>query len=162
LGRLWQPGVEDNGVLGLEKTMLKALIPALMGMAIAAGASAAVAGDPSGTWVMTNGKFTVQISNCGQSLCGSLVAMKKPLDKQGRPKVDKENPNPAMRQRPLIGLALLSGMRPKGDDRWTGSIYNPDDGRTYSAVMSLTGDNMKVKGCALGLFCKSLRFVRVN
>jgi uncharacterized protein (DUF2147 family) len=142
--------------------MLKRAIPLLFAMAMATGASGAMAADPTGTWIMSNGKFTVRVSQCGAALCGTLVALKKPLDKQGRPKVDKDNPNPALRKRPLIGLALLSGMRPKGANKWTGSIYNPDDGRTYSATMTLSGNAMKVKGCALGLFCKSLRFARVN
>jgi uncharacterized protein (DUF2147 family) len=142
--------------------MLKRTIPALLAMAIAGAASAAVAADPAGTWIMGSGKFTVRISQCGSGVCGTLVALKKPLDKQGKPKVDKENPNPALRKRPLIGLSLLSGMKPKGPNKWVGSIYNPDDGRTYSATMTLSGNSMKVKGCALGIFCKSLRFAKIN
>jgi uncharacterized protein (DUF2147 family) len=143
-------------------TMLKMTIPALLALAIAGGASAATAGDPSGTWIMTNGKLTVRVSKCGGGLCGSLVALKEPLDKQGRPKVDKRNPNPSLRKRPLLGVSLFSGVRPKGDDKWTGSIYNPDDGKTYSATVKYEGSRMNVKGCVAGVFCKTNKFVRVN
>jgi uncharacterized protein (DUF2147 family) len=42
-----------------------------------------------------------------------------------------------------------------------GAIYNPDDGRTYDARMSVNGDVMKVKGC-LAVFCKTREFIRVQ
>jgi uncharacterized protein (DUF2147 family) len=124
-------------------------------------ASSAMAGDAVGIWRMENGKVTVRVRDCGGKLCGSIVALKKPLDKHGRPKTDKDNPNPALRNRPLIGLALLSGMQPAGEDRWAGYIYNPDDGRTYTAKMKLNGGTMQIKGCVL-VFCKSEKFVRIN
>jgi uncharacterized protein (DUF2147 family) len=124
-------------------------------------AEAAQAADPSGTWRMSNGKVTVRISACGDKLCGWIVGLKKPLDRHGRPKTDKDNPNPALRNRPLIGLTLLNEMRPAGRNRWQGRIYNPDDGRTYSAKMKLSGSTMQVKGCVL-VFCKSQKFVRIN
>jgi uncharacterized protein (DUF2147 family) len=115
----------------------------------------------TGVWIMENGKVTVRISPCGGNLCGSIVALKKPLDKQGKPKVDKENPNASLRNRPIIGLTILSNMEQKSDNKWAGTIYNADDGRTYSSYMKLSGDRMKVKGC-IGPFCKSMNFTRVN
>ena len=111
---------------------------------------------------MESGKVTVKVADCGGKLCGKVVALKKPLNKQGQPKTDKENPNPALRSRPVIGILLMSNMKPDGDNKWSGSIYNPDDGRTYSATMKLDGDRMKVKGCVIGLICQSKWFVRVE
>lgn len=119
------------------------------------------ADDPSGTWRMDNGKVTIRVSECGGELCGRIVALKKPLDKNGRPKRDKDNPNPALRNRPVVGLSLLSDMRQVGENRWEGHIYNPDDGRTYNAKVKLRGGTMQVKGCVL-VFCKSQKFVRVD
>jgi uncharacterized protein (DUF2147 family) len=86
---------------------------------------------------MSDGKVTVKVATCGEQLCGKIVALKKPLDKHGRPKVDKENPNPALRKRPVIGLSLLEDMKPSGDGKWEGAIYNPDDGRTYYPLFFL-------------------------
>ena len=75
---------------------LASLIIAITGIS----AGAAVAGDPSGTWVMANGKVTVRVSKCSAKLCARIVGLKEPLDKAGRPKVDKLNPNPALAQAP--------------------------------------------------------------
>ena len=122
----------------------------LVGLAIAVtamAAGAAMAGDPSGTWVMSNGKVTVKVSKCSAKLCARIVGLKEALDKSGHPKVDKLNPNPALRNRRLIGLTLVSNMAPAGDNNWKGSIYNPDDGRTYSASLKLNGRVIQVKGC---------------
>jgi uncharacterized protein (DUF2147 family) len=114
-----------------------------------------------GTWTMDSGKVTVRISPCGGSLCGTVVTLSKPLDKNGKPKLDKKNPNPALRKRPVVGLTILSAMKPDGDSRWAGRIYNADDGHTYQSYMKLDGDAIKVKGC-VAFICKKMTFRRVD
>jgi uncharacterized protein (DUF2147 family) len=115
----------------------------------------------SGVWIMESGKVTVRIAPCGPNLCGTIVGLAKPLNKLGQPKVDKENPNAALRNRPIIGLTILSNMVPQSDNEWAGTIYNADDGRTYSSYIKLSGDRMKVKGCVT-IICKSIAFRRAN
>jgi len=116
---------------------------------------------PAGTWVMDNGKITVRLVPCGGNLCGQIVAMKKPLDKKGRPKRDKHNPNPSLRDRPVIGLTIMANMKADGDGKWAGEIYNPDDGNTYASYMKLDGGRMKVKGC-VAFICEKITFERVD
>ena len=115
----------------------------------------------SGIWMLNSGKVTVRIAPCGPSLCGAIVGLAKPLDKKGSPKVDKKNPNESLRNRPLMGLTILANMKPAGENKWRGTIYNADDGRTYSSYMDLSGNNMNVKGC-VGPLCKTMVFVRQN
>lgn len=131
---------------------------------MAAGlATPVLADEANGIWSMSNGKVTVKVNECGSNLCARIVALKEPISKiDGKPKVDRENPDPAKRKRPLIGLHILIGMKPAGDAAWQGAIYNPDDGKTYSASVRLTGDRMKVKGCVAGIFCKTNTFLRMN
>ena len=116
---------------------------------------------PYGTWSM--GKVTVKVTDCGGGLCGTIVGLKEPISKiDGKPKVDRENPDEAKRTRPLIGLPILIDMKPAGDAKWQGAIYNPDDGKTYSATVKFSGDTLKVQGCVAGIFCKTNNFVRIN
>ena len=133
-------------------------------VAVAGVSGPARAGDKAaGVWRMSNGKVTVRVSSCGSRLCGTVVALKKPRDDKGRPRLDKENPNPALRRRPVVGLTILSNMQAAGDGYWTGTIYNPDDGNTYSSTMQLQGPRtMTVNGCVAGVFCKSMKFIRVD
>ena len=133
-----------------------------LGLAVAVGPAGAADG-ATGTWRLSTGKVTVRVSPCGGGLCGRVVALRKPRDDKGRPRLDKENPNPALRSRPVIGLTILSNMRAKGEGMWSGIIYNPDDGNTYSSSMQLLGPStMKVNGCVVGVFCKSMKFIRVD
>ena len=118
---------------------------------------------PTGTWRTANGKVTVRVLQCGAGLCARVVALKKPRDDKGRPRMDKENPNPALRHRPVIGLTVLSNMKASGEGRWSGMIYNPDDGNTYSSAIQITGPStMRVNGCVAGVFCKSTKFIRID
>lgn len=140
-------------------------ITSLLGAAsiLLLGAGTALASNAPGTWSMQNGKVTVHVTDCGSGLCGTIVALKEPISKiDGKPKIDRENPDPSLRQRPLIGLSILVGMKAAGEGEWTGAIYNPDDGKTYSGTVKLNGGTMKVQGCVLQLFCKTNTFVRVN
>jgi uncharacterized protein (DUF2147 family) len=132
-------------------------------LGLAAGTGSALADGATGTWRMSNGKVTVRVAPCGGGLCGRVVALKKSHDDKGRPRLDKENPNPSLRQRPVIGLTILSNMRSDGQGTWSGTIYNPDDGNTYSSSMQLVGPStMKVNGCVAGVLCKTMKFVRVD
>jgi uncharacterized protein (DUF2147 family) len=44
-------------------------------------------------------------------------------------------------------------MRPAGPNKWSGMIYNADDGKTYASSISLAGPgSLRVEGC-VGAFC---------
>lgn len=110
---------------------------------------------PDGVWSTEGGKAQIRIFACGDGLCATLAGLRKPHDKQGRPKLDKRNPDGAQRGRPVIGVSLVRGMTPDGEG-WTGSVYNPDDGRTYSGRIEIAGaDSLRLRGCALGVLCRT-------
>jgi len=130
---------------------------------MAAAPSAVQASEAEGVWAMSNGKVMVKVNSCGGNLCARIVGLKEPISKiDGKPKVDRENPNPSLRKRPLIGLSILVDMRPAGNGQWKGAIYNPDDGKTYAATVKHQGGTIKVKGCVASIFCKTNTFVRMN
>jgi uncharacterized protein (DUF2147 family) len=143
------------------KMMRLGFLATVLVMSVPLGQALAKAGEPFGTWSM--GKVTIKVTDCGGGLCGTIVGLKEPISKiDGKPKVDRENPDVSKRKRPLIGLAVLIGMKPVGEGKWQGAIYNPDDGNTYSASIKLDGDKMKVKGCVVGILCKTNNFVRIE
>ena len=54
------------------------------------------------------------------------------------------------RNRPIIGMQILMELRPQGNNKWSGQIYNPEDGKTYDANVVLENGNvLKVQGCVL-------------
>lgn len=142
---------------------MRLVMAAALTLGLVTAGTAQASEDATGVWRMSNGKVTVRVARCGAGLCGRIVGLKKPRDSEGRVKVDHENPNPALRQRPVIGLTILSNMKASGKGKWSGTIYNPDDGHTYSSSMQLVGSGtMKVNGCVAGVLCKSLKFIRVE
>lgn len=141
----------------MTKTKLRLALA--IGFAGMMGISGAMAQSVTGAW--STGKARVRIADCGGALCANVTALNEPNDENGKPKVDKNNASEALRSRRIVGISILSGMRPNGDNSWKGSIYNPEDGKTYSASMTLQGASLKVQGCALGgLICKTQMWSR--
>jgi uncharacterized protein (DUF2147 family) len=118
--------------------------------------------NPVGNWRHSKGKLTIGVDYCGgQKLCARIVDLRRKTTKTGELRTDKENPDPALRSRPLIGIYVASGMVPAGDGRWRGTIYNADDGNTYSATTTFAGNRLVLKAC-VGPICKKQTFVKVN
>ena len=120
----------------------------------AAPANAQGGGDPNGIWLTQAGDAKVHVSKCGGGICGVVVWLRAPIDSAtGKPQVDDKNHNPSLAKRPMIGLPLFSGMHSAGPNKWSGQIYNADDGNTYASNVSVTGpDTLRVEGC-MGPFC---------
>src|SRR3954452_5392381 len=139
------------------------IIAIAVSLLAAASAHAQGAGDPSGIWLTQAGDARVKISKCGGGICGVIVGLKEPIDPAtGEPQADDKNPNPASKRRPMIGLPLFSGMHATAPGKWSGQIYNADDGSTYASNVSVTGpDTLKVEGC-VGALCGGENWTRVR
>lgn len=126
--------------------------------------SAALAAPPQGTWLSQDGATKVRLSDCGGKLCGTVVWLNQPIDSAtGKPKTDKHNPDTGKRARPLLGLQVVNGLAASGPDKWSGNIYNADDGQTYQASFKVQSANTaKVEGCVLTLLCKGHTWTRAN
>ena len=135
-----------------------AIFTALLG---AAPAKAQTGGDVGGVWLTQAGDAKVRVSKCGGGICGVVVWLRDPIDPAtGKPQIDDKNRNPALAKRPIIGLSLFSGMQPSGPNKWSGQIYNADDGNTYASNISVTGsDTLKVEGC-MGALCGGENWTR--
>ena len=134
----------------MQKTKLRVLWVLLaLVMFLPAGSALAVsANDIVGKWVTPGGKSNVEIKKSGNGYVGKLIWLKEP-NRNGKPKTDMQNPNKALQSRPLIGLSLLSNFVFKGD-HWEGTIYNPEDGKSYSCNLTLTNANtLQVRGYVL-------------
>jgi uncharacterized protein (DUF2147 family) len=125
-----------------------------MTLAAAPGARAQSGGEVSGIWLTQAGDAKVHVSKCGGGICGVVVWLRDPIDPAtGKPQVDDKNPNPALARRPIIGLPLFSGMHAAGPNKWSGQIYNADDGKSYASSVSVAGpDSLRVEGC-VGALC---------
>ncbi|MFB9262441.1 DUF2147 domain-containing protein [Bradyrhizobium erythrophlei] len=121
---------------------------------LSSNVQAAKANDPAGVWLTQSGDAKIKVSRCGSALCGRVVWLKDPIDKAtGKRQLDDKNANPALRNRPVIGISLFINMQADGPNKWSGQIYNADDGKTYtSSVTLLSSGSLNVRGC-MGTLC---------
>jgi uncharacterized protein (DUF2147 family) len=114
---------------------------------LAASATPACAGDAKGEWTRDDGKARVRFASCGgEAICGTISWLRDPKNDPGK-----------------VGQQVFFGMKPRGDNVWTGTAFNLEDGRTYSGKMTLSGDRLTTAGCVLGgLICKTMSWARAR
>jgi len=136
----------------------------LMAIAFSVTASAQNADAIMGTWVNPNGQDHILIYKRGNKYFGKLDWIKFPNDETGKPKTDKENPDPALKSRPDLGLELLKNFVFDGDNVWDdGTIYDPKSGKTYSCKMTLDGTSLRIRGyVGISLFGRTEVWTRLK
>ena len=120
----------------------------------AATAFGAGPGDVLGSWKTDGGDSQLELFTCGDKICGKIVWLKVPsyIDSKdgpvGKTKVDRKNPNPALRNRPILGLQVVNGLTPRGGNRWDkGVCYDPETGKSYKCKMLLKSpDRLELRG----------------
>lgn len=102
----------------------------LLAMALSLGVGgSALAKGPEGRWVTASGNVVVAIAPCGPALCGTIDRVLA--------NHSMAHPGEAMGALPGVGLKILTGLAADGPGRWSGRIYNREDGRTYDCQVSL-------------------------
>lgn len=126
---------------------MKKIILTVIGVMLAASAaSAAFAQDVIGKWKLENGSAIVEVYQSGDAYNGKIVWLQNPTEADGTPSKDTNNPDPSLRQRQLIGLNMLSGLKKNGNEYTGGKIYDPANGKTYNCSMKVEGNVLKVRG----------------
>lgn len=126
-----------------------------------------------GTW-LTPDQAEMTIEECQPNvLCGTLskiVITKAHVEQYGvdpsaidvNAITDVMNKDPAMRDRPMLGLQILTLKATDNPWHFTGDIYNPQDGNTYSGEIKVKdADSIVLKGCALYVLCQEQTWTRV-
>ena len=118
-------------------------ILALLGLAILASiamAQSASATDPRGSWITASGNLEVEVSSCGPALCGKVT---KVLANRSMSRDDA--PMEPVDTRPALGMMLLkdfvavnSGEDGAATTQWKGEIYNRENAKSYSCLMSVS------------------------
>ena len=120
-------------------------LAAVAALGMLAGIATAGAQEVVGVWERDTGASRVRFSKCGDALCGSLSWLK---DQTGPAKV---------------GQRIFYDMKPNGANKWSGSAFNPEDGKTYSGTMTLSGDSLTTAGCIMGgMICRTVKWNRAN
>jgi uncharacterized protein (DUF2147 family) len=126
-------------------------------LVLASAAYAQTADDAVGVWLNPENKSHTEFYKCGDGVCAKIV---KVVDGQ---KTDDKNPDPAKRNRPIVGLVIMQGAKKTGPNKWAGTLYNRADGKSYSGTLTVKSKNeVDLSGCVAAVFCKTTTFTRVK
>ena len=138
-----------------QKLMVVTLFVVLGALPVLAVDADAILGvwatDPEGG----GGQAHIEIYAVGDLYSGKIVWLEEPLytagdedGEEGEPKVDKNNSDPALQSRPIMGLELMKGFKFDGKGTWKkGTIYDPDNGKTYKCKVRIGDDGkLNVRG----------------
>ncbi|MFH1138970.1 MAG: DUF2147 domain-containing protein [Pseudomonadota bacterium] len=99
-----------------------------------------------GTWLVDKKTAKVNIYKCNDKYCGQIVWLKEPNFQDGRPKVDKLNPDDKKKNRKIVGMTMLWNCSYAGGGEYSGGkIYNAENGKDYKCKMKLNGNSLEVR-----------------
>lgn len=108
-----------------------------------------------GFWLTEKGTSQVEIYLADDGKIYGKISWLEEPNENGKPKMDTENPDESLKTRPIIGLNLLKEfVYDQHDQEWQdGTIYDPDNGKTYDSYMWFEDDPniLKIKGFVLGM-----------
>ena len=136
--------------------MALGLIAAAMAFATPAQAADSILGN----WITQERDAIITISRCGATVCGRIQKFLV-TPPNGAGQKDINNPDKKLRDRTILGMAILTGFTPDGTI-WRGKIYDPKSGKTYRSEVSLQSANkLKMKGCIL-FICQGQDWTRAK
>src|SRR5690606_38156965 len=149
--RGWYQGRASIQDMRTRRRLVLPLLAAGLLAALPVLAADAKEGLVTGVWLTEageqGGRAHVRIERAGGGLAGTIVHLEEPdfeagHPRAGQPKVDLENPDPKLRERPILGLQILRGFTYEGDGKWTGgTVYDPANGKTYKAQITVVDEN---------------------
>ena len=126
-------------------------------VSLAGGTASAAELSPIGDWLVKDGYANIRIDNCGGKLWGIVSWEKTPGG------VDSENPDPAKKGRPVLGMPIVIGMALKEPNKWWGEIYNSQNGKMYTAGISVADENtLDLEGCLIWPACLTQKWTRAK
>ena len=137
---------------------------ALLASAMLVASSSAFAADmkaedAAGVWETASGGY-VQLYEEGDTWKGKIVG-----SKSGKARYDKNNPDESKRDRRLLGITVLDGLKYAGNGEFEGgTIYDPNNGKTYKAKATQTDpDTIEARGyIGISLIGKSQTWKRIE
>lgn len=137
----------------------------ILALSLAAAVQAADSAPVTGLWATSEEGGRVRIEACDDApdrVCGVLVdAAVLQADPD---RLDQNNPDPALRERPLRGVAVIDAFERGEDGAWTpGVLYDPEKGRTIERgyIKLADADRLEVRGC-VAFICRTQVWTRIE
>jgi uncharacterized protein (DUF2147 family) len=118
-----------------------------------------------GTWLTEDGSSRVDIAATrgadNATVYAGRVSWLRDPTRDGKPLHDANNENPGLRDRPILGLEIVSGFKATAAGGWNGGkLYSPRNGKSYPAAMSLTPDGRLEFKVEAGFLTRTVHWTR--
>lgn len=106
-----------------------------------------------GIWWNEGKTGKIKIEKKDGKFIGSIVYVSPDTYIDGKPPTDILNPDPKLRQRPVVGLQVLENLEYNASKKeWqNGKIYDPESGKKYDCFAKMDGETLKLKGYVAGM-----------
>ena len=145
--------------------LTKKIVPVLMLLVSVVGTHGVKAQSDKieGVWLNEEKDAKIQIYKARDGkFYGKIVWLKDPTE-NGKPKTDKKNPKDQMKTQPLVELVILKGFNMDGNTYEDGTIYDPNNGKTYDCKMTYKGKTLAIRGfIGLSLFGRTTIWERAG
>ncbi|WP_026995459.1 DUF2147 domain-containing protein [Flectobacillus major] len=115
-----------------------------------------------GVWYTEDKLSKIQIYETEGKYHGKVVWLK---NQQGKSVLDAKNENKSLRNKPILGLIILSDFVHESKNVWTnGRVYDPESGKSYACRLTLKNNHtLDVRGyIGKPIFGKSVVFSRIT
>ncbi len=122
-----------------------------------AGVVRAQADQIEGLWFNDKKDAKIQVyKDIDGKFYGKIVWLKEP-------KLDEKNPKSKLKSQPIVGLVILKGCEKDGKTYDDGTIYDPENGKTYDCTITNKGNILALRGyIGISLFGRTTEWERTN
>ncbi len=92
------------------------------------------ADDILGVWLNENQTGKIEIYKEGGKYFGKIIYAKPPLGSENELLVDKKNPDPNLRNQPILGMTVLKDLVFKNGKWVNGTAYSPERGKHFKII----------------------------
>src|SRR5689334_2014192 len=120
--------------------------------------------DPiEGVWLNAEKDAKIQIYKGSNGLFyGKIIWLKEPTE-NGAPKLDKNNPKDERKNQQIMGLVSLKEFEKDGTTYDDGTVYDPQNGKTYDATITYKGNKLDLRGyVGISLFGRTTTWERAK
>jgi uncharacterized protein (DUF2147 family) len=117
----------------------------------------------TGIWLTEDKTAHVQLYIEKGKLFGKIIWLKYPTEPNTKSeRKDIENPDPLLRNQPIVGLIMVKGFEKIDHEYRNGTVYDSRDGKIYKGKIWLVDKNtLKMRGY-WGMFYKTETWIRVK
>jgi uncharacterized protein (DUF2147 family) len=120
--------------------------------------------DLSGKWVNEDANARFEFFKTGNTYNAKIIWLANPKNDNGEQKVDKNNPDKKLRNRPIVGLVILTGLQfSTNNSMWIGGeIYSPEKGETVACKIKLANRNELALTASKSIFSSTKKWKRYD